>query len=96
MSLFVVRHQHSADRCPARDPKMGLMLLAHLQPANAAKYGVKVHGEAVVDGQHSLYMIVEADGREQVASFLQPFAQAGGVEIWPASPCEGVVQRGGC
>jgi hypothetical protein len=27
---------------------------------------------------------------------MQPFAQAGTVEIFPASPCESVVTRGGC
>ena len=96
MSLFVVRHQHPSDRCPARDPQMGLMLLAHMQPANAERFGLKIHGEAVVDGEHTLYMIVEADGREQVESFMQPFQNAGTVEIWPASPCERVVERGGC
>ncbi|HEY8497751.1 MAG TPA: DUF3303 family protein [Limnochordales bacterium] len=96
MSLFVVRHQHSSDRCPARDPRAGALLLAHLQPANAERHGLRIHGEAVVDGQHTLYMIVEADDAQRVESFMKPFAQAGSVEIWPASACERVVQRGGC
>jgi hypothetical protein len=28
--------------------------------------------------------------------FLAPFAQAGPVELLPASPCEAVIDRGGC
>jgi DMSO/TMAO reductase YedYZ molybdopterin-dependent catalytic subunit len=30
MALFIVRHQHAAERCPAADPQMGAMLLNHL------------------------------------------------------------------
>lgn len=75
---------------------MGPMLLAHMQPASAGKYGVQIHGEAVVDGQHTLYLIVEAEDRDKIEAFVQPFRQAGTVEIWPASSCERIVERGGC
>ncbi|MBX6378730.1 MAG: oxidoreductase, partial [Clostridia bacterium] len=50
----------------------------------------------VVDGAHTLYAILEAATLGQVEAFMKPFAQAGSVEIWPASPCEKVVARGGC
>ena len=30
MALFVVRHQHAAERWPAQDPYTGAMLLNHL------------------------------------------------------------------
>ena len=30
MALFVVRHEHAPERCPATDPDMGAMLLAIL------------------------------------------------------------------
>jgi len=96
MSLFVVRHHHEADRCPARDPKMGLMLLSHLSEQNAREHGVSIHGEAVVDGAHTLFLIVEASDKAVVDAFLQPFAMAGEVEVMPASACEVVVARGGC
>ncbi len=96
MSLFVVRHQHAAERCPARDPQMGAMLLRHIAPENARSFGLNIHGEAVVDGAHTLYLIVDAPERGAVERFMQPFAQAGSVEILPASPCEAVVQRQGC
>lgn len=96
MSLFVVRHQHTAETCPAKDPINGAKLLMHLSPINAGKYGIKINGEGVLDGQHTLYLILEADDTNQVETFMQPFAQAGPVEVWPASECEAVVARAGC
>src|SRR5437870_12726331 len=91
MPLYVVRHHHEADRCPARDPAMGAMLLDHLSERNAQQHGVAIQGEAVVDGAHTLYMIVEADGRATVNAVVEPFAIAGDVEIVPASRREAVV-----
>jgi hypothetical protein len=96
MSLFVVRHQHDADTCPAKNPSMGAMLLKHLSPSTARKFGITIQGEGVIDGKHTLFMIVEAEEASQVDSFMGPFKQAGPVEIWPASECETVVERGGC
>jgi hypothetical protein len=96
MSLYFVRHQHSADTCPARDPNMGAMLLSHLSPRNAGKFGLSIHGDAVLDGQHTLVLIVDAPSQEQIDNFMQPFKMAGPVEITPASSCESVVERAGC
>jgi len=48
MALFVTRHQHGAETCPAGHPQMGPMLLRHVSKANAAKSGIKILGEAVV------------------------------------------------
>lgn len=94
MALFVVEHRHPADRCPAGDPKAGRMLLQHM--ASAKTFGLAVHGEAVVNGAHTLYMILEAPDREAIRRFMQPFTQVGTVEILPASSCESVITRGGC
>ncbi len=96
MAYFVIRHQHPADRCPAKDPQMGQMLLNHLSPANAAQHGITLHGEAVIDGQHTLYVIAESDDQGKVDAFMQPFGMAGTVEIWPSSSCSAVVERRGC
>lgn len=96
MARFVVQHRHPAEACPARDPVMAPMLLQHLSPANAAKYGVVVQGEGVVDGGHTLYLVVEAPDRDHVDRFMVPFARAGDVEVLPASSCEAVVGRGTC
>lgn len=96
MSLFIVRHQHSAQTCPAKNPQMGAMLLQHLTPENAGKFGVSVRGEGVVEDAHTLYLIVDAHDRAGLDQFMQPFAQAGSVEIMPATTCDAVVERGGC
>jgi hypothetical protein len=96
MGLFIVHHQHEAERCPAQDPQAAAMLLEHLSPDNAAGYGITMHGHAVVDGQHTLYLIAEAGDQDSVRRFTAPFAQAGAVDVLPASPCEAVVARGGC
>lgn len=96
MSLYFVRHQHAAENCPAKDPEMGQMLLQHLTKSNARKYGVDLLGEAVLDGQHTLVLIAESEDKQYLQDFMQPFAQAGSVEIAPASTCEAVVARQGC
>jgi len=96
MSLYFVRHQHSDATCPARDPEAGAMLLTHLNPMNARKYGVNIQGDAVLDGQHTFVLIVESASPDNVEKFMQPFKQAGSVEIIPASTCEVVVDRAGC
>jgi len=75
---------------------MAHMLLKHLSPQNTKGYGLTIRAEAVVDNTHTLFMIVDGPDRESVHRFMQPFAQAGTVEILPASPCEAVVSRGGC
>ncbi len=96
MALYFVRHQHAAERCPAKDPEMGQMLLQHLSKGNARKYGIDLLGDAVLDGQHTLVVIAEAEDKQYLVDFMQPFAQAGSVEIVPASTCEAVVARQGC
>lgn len=96
MPLFVAQHSHAAENCPATDPQMGNMLLGHLSPANAATYGVNIQAEAVIDNAHTLYIILEAPDREKVMQFMAPFGQVGTVEVHGASPCEAVINRGGC
>ena len=96
MSLYFVRHQHNAETCPAKNPEMGAMLLSHLSPLNARKFGIRIQGDAVLDGMHTLVLIAEADDRSKVENFMQPFSMAGPVEITPASSCEVVVERAGC
>ena len=96
MSLFVVQHQHPAETCPAGHPEMGPMLVKHISPANAETFGVTVLADAVLDGKHTFDLILEADSEDKVTAFMAPFAQAGSVEIWPASSCEQVVERAEC
>ena len=96
MALFVVRHQHSAERCPAQDPYMGAMLLNHLSRPSVSQHGVKIQGEAVVQGEHTFYLIAEAADEDRLRAFMQPFQLAGSLDIYPASTCARVVASGGC
>jgi hypothetical protein len=96
MSLFFVKHEHSAETCPAKDPNMGAMLLSHISHENARKFGIEIQGDAVLDNQHTFVLILEAQDRDQVENYMQPFKMAGPVEIYPASQCEEVVERAGC
>jgi DMSO/TMAO reductase YedYZ molybdopterin-dependent catalytic subunit len=96
MGLFIVRHRHEPERCPAADPYMGAALLNHLSRPNVRQHGVTIQGEAVVQGEHTLYMIIEASDEGRVRAFMQPFAEAGTVEVHTASTCVRVVAGGGC
>src|SRR5215475_1425658 len=96
MELFIVRHQHNAERCPASDPYMGATLLNYLNRPNVRKHGIRMRGEAIVRGEHTLYLIVEAIDAGRVLEFMQPFAAAGTVDVYPAGTCAGVVSGGGC
>jgi DMSO/TMAO reductase YedYZ molybdopterin-dependent catalytic subunit len=96
MALFVVRHQHSAEHCPAQDPHMGAMLLNHLSRPNVRQHGVHIQGEAVVQGEHTVYFIAEAEDERHLREFMQPFQMAGSLDIYPASTCARVVASGGC
>ena len=96
MPLFVVRHQHAAESCPARNPALGAVLLNHLSRPNAHRHGVVIQGEAVVRDRHALFFIAEAADEGALMAFMAPFQQAGEVEVLAASTCAGVVAAGGC
>jgi DMSO/TMAO reductase YedYZ molybdopterin-dependent catalytic subunit len=96
MPLFIVRHQHAADGCPAQDPLLGASLLNHLSRPNVRKFGLRIHGEAVVQGAHTMYLIVEAAEEGRLREFLHPFQMAGSLDIYPASTCVRTVASGGC
>ena len=96
MSLYYVHHKHPEETCPAKDPAMGAMLLSHLSPSNAAKFGINIKSDAVLDNKHTFVLILEAQDKDQIDQFMQPFKQAGPVDILPASTCEVVVEREGC
>jgi DMSO/TMAO reductase YedYZ molybdopterin-dependent catalytic subunit len=96
MALFIVKHQHASDRCPATDPALGAMLLNHLSRPNVRRYGIEVLGEAAVKGEHTVYFILEGRDEKQLRAFLAPFAEAGSVAVFPASTCARVVTNGGC
>ena len=94
MPLFVVQHKHDAATCPAGSKETGAQLLQLL--AGASQAGVTIHGEAVVDGEHELHLIADAESAETVEQFMAPFGQMGSVTVRAASRCERVVERGYC
>jgi hypothetical protein len=96
MPRFVAEHRHPTDRCPAGNPQMAPFLLAILSESNAARSGLHLVGDAVARGQHHLYVIVEGPSEAAVREYLGPFAQAGSLDVYPASSCEDVVARGAC
>ena len=96
MPLFIVRHQHPADGCPAQDPFTGARLLNHLSRPNVRKFGLQIQGEAVVQGEHTMYLIVDAADEGRLREFMQPFQMAGSLDIYPASTCVRTVASGGC
>src|ERR1700736_1271290 len=57
MALFIVRHEHAAERYPVADPQMGAMLLNHLIKREAVRS--RDPGEAIVQGEHTLYLIAK-------------------------------------
>src|SRR5690242_15407212 len=95
MALFLVRHQHEAERCQVGDPKMGGLLLNYLSRPNARQLRIESRVEAVVEVEHTLYLIIESTDADHVHAFMEPFAQAGTVEVLPASTCARVVASGG-
>lgn len=96
MPLFIVHHRHSPESCLARDPATGVMLLNHLSRPNAARHGVLIKGEAVVQSSHSLFFIAEAADETVLQAFLAPLRQAGEVEVTAAMTCAAMVSSGGC
>jgi hypothetical protein len=92
----VAKHQHSAETCPAGDPQVGPMLAQHVSHGNAEKFGLDLQGEAVIDGGHTLYLILESEDQSHVEEFMAPFSNFGTVEVLPASRCEAVVARAAC
>ena len=96
MSVFVAEHTHSGATCPAGNPEMAKGLLAIVSPDNARRRGITIRGEAVLNGQHHLYLIVEASDEKAVRDYFAPFGQFGSLTVSSASPCEDVVRRGVC
>jgi DMSO/TMAO reductase YedYZ molybdopterin-dependent catalytic subunit len=75
---------------------MGASLLNHLSRPNVRKFGLQIQGEAVVQGEHTMYLIVEAVDEARLREFMRPFQVAGSLDIYPASTCVRTVAAGGC
>ena len=95
MPLFVAQHRHPPEHCPA-SAEMGSLLLSRVSAAAAARYGVTIEAEALIDGEHCLLLVVEAATREAVERFLAFLPGPGCLRVRPACSAEEAVQRGGC
>src|SRR5690242_20253955 len=95
IALFVAQHRHPPDQCPA-SPGSGSLLLSRVSAAAAARYGVTIEAEALIDGEHLLLLVVQAASQEAVEHFLAFLPGPGYLQILPACSAEEAVQRGGC
>ena len=95
IALFVAQHRHPADQCPA-SAGSGSLLLSRVSAAAAARFGVTIEAEALIDGEHLLLLVVQAASQEAVQRFLAFLPGPGCLQILPACSAEEAVQRGGC
>jgi hypothetical protein len=96
MPLFIAEHKHAGERCPANNSQMAKGLLQLVDEANAESHGITINGHAVANGQHHLYLIVEAPSEQEVKKYFAPFGQVGTLKVTAASHCKQVVGRGHC
>ncbi|MFY9649370.1 hypothetical protein [Trebonia sp.] len=95
IALFVAQHRHPTGQCPA-SPGSGPLLLSRVSAATAARYGVTIEAEALIDGEHLLLLVVRAASQEAVERFLAFLPGPGCLRVLPACSAEEAVQRGGC
>jgi hypothetical protein len=95
IALFVAQHRHPPDKCPASSGS-GPLLLSRVSAAAAARYGVTIEAEALIDGEHLLLLVVQAASQEAVERFLAFLPGPGYLRVLPACSAEEAVQRGGC
>jgi hypothetical protein len=50
----------------------------------------------VINGGHTLYLILHGPEQSKIEEYMAPFANFGTVEVLPASSCEQVVARAAC
>lgn len=96
MPLYLAEHQHSAETCPTKNRDMMLMLGQHVTQETADKFGIKIHSDVVLPGQHHLMMVLEADAPEPVNDYMKPFSMVGSVDVKEVHTCEQVVATATC
>jgi hypothetical protein len=72
------------------------LLLSGVSAAAAARYGVTIEAEALLDGEHLLLLVVEAASPQAVRRFLAFLPGPGHLRVRPACTAEQAVERGGC
>ena len=93
--MFVAQHRHPPEQCPASSGS-GRLLLSRVSAATAARYGVTIEAEALIDGEHLLLLVVQAASQDAVERFLTFLPGPGCLRVVSACSAEEAVQRGGC
>lgn len=92
MSLFLIQHSHTPETCPTRNPDMVRALRAHVTPEHAEQMGLKLLADWANELEHTVVMVVEADGQEKAENFAAPFRNVGQVEVKMGQTCEEVAK----
>ena len=95
MPLFVARHRHLPGDCPV-SPGRGALLLSRISAEVAACYGVTIQAEALLEGEHTLLLVVQAASPRAVRRFLAFLPGPDDLQVETASSAEEAVERGGC
>lgn len=96
MPLFLADHKHTAETCPTSQPEMMQMLGQHVSQENASKFGITIHSDVVIPGEHHMMMVLAAASQEPIDRFMQPFSMVGSVQITEVRTCEQVVASARC
>lgn len=91
MPLFVAQHRHSPEDCFAFLSRSEL--LSRVSAGAAARHGVAIEAEALVDTEHRLLLVVYAADQQTVEGFLAFLRDSGDLEVLPASTVEGAIER---
>ncbi|MEX0750408.1 MAG: DUF3303 family protein [Dehalococcoidia bacterium] len=91
MPLYLTEHKHSAETCPTKNRDMMLMLGQHVTQETADKFGIKIHSDVVIPGEHHMMMVLEADSQKPIDEYMQPFSMVGSVDVKEVHTCEQVV-----
>ena len=62
----------------------------------ADKFGIKIHSDVVLPGQHHMLMVLEADSQKPIDEYMQPFSMVGSVDVKEVKTCEEVVETATC
>lgn len=93
MVQYLVRHTHTAERCPRNNPEMVRQLAGHVNQATADKYGVKILSDWVDESVHTVLLVLEADSPDKATNFALPFLNVGSITVRAGQTCEEVARE---
>ncbi len=92
--LFLVKHIHTFESCPAGDPELVQKTFATVvTDEHTKKVGVKLLSSYADAPAHTTFFIVDADSAEKVGAFLLPILKLGSAEIRPVTDLIEEVKR---